>query len=563
MPYPNAYTLQVYSLTFSSQIWFQNRRQNTRRKARPLLPHEIAAFGLGGMAALSSEPGTPVSANTSFNSSSISSQGDSAPSSSQPESIAIPKVDPVAQVEEPVAPAPPPASSSPKFKEPTTISLQTPAPERTINIGHMGMEAPLPTITPLKPSFHEPPSFSNSVLIHDTSRSQPTPGYLANRWNMSSICGTPNTQKQAAKFMTPSTNKAPAFMTPSQFEPELPSSCPLPLDFNQTGPKATPKSSSNVRLSLSLDGHATLVSADQSSSPPHQPPQRPSSALSTRRPLGLQRSYSAAAAVPFSLSRQPSLTSVSGNNTSRIPRLPTGRSRDSKTWELCADTTATDDLTAQAENESSGSAVAAISLIRSTSVKSVKGTPNALKQNNNKRNTPSGAEKTRERPGSGKRAMLRKGGSALGRMEGVDVGHRDNIPPRRIEREEGAKKGSLTMEIWDGDDDKENWMPGEGIGSARRPLPSYNPRSTIPRSPLRSNTNGRPKNTGSTPLGRRGRGKKTETKIFEDTDADDENRQEPSEEVAEFMRGAAVSPSKKGDLDCIQGLLSLSQGNWR
>lgn len=38
------------------QIWFQNKRQSARRKSRPLLPHELEAFGLGGMTALSSDP---------------------------------------------------------------------------------------------------------------------------------------------------------------------------------------------------------------------------------------------------------------------------------------------------------------------------------------------------------------------------------------------------------------------------------------------------------------------------------------------------------------------------
>ena len=65
----------------------------------------------------------------------------------------------------------------------------------------------------------------------------------------------------------------------------------------------------------------------------------------------------------------------------------------------------------------------------------------------------------------------------------------------------------------------------------------------------------------------RGAAQKAETKIFEDEGSDDgreeENRgkKQTSEEVERFMRGA--SPGKKGDLDCIQGLLSLSQGNWR
>lgn len=37
------------------QIWFQNKRQSTRRKSRPLLPHEIASLGLGGTVMLSSD----------------------------------------------------------------------------------------------------------------------------------------------------------------------------------------------------------------------------------------------------------------------------------------------------------------------------------------------------------------------------------------------------------------------------------------------------------------------------------------------------------------------------
>ncbi|RSM16462.1 hypothetical protein CEP52_000166 [Fusarium oligoseptatum] len=38
------------------QIWFQNRRQNDRRKSRPLSPQEVAALRYGAMHVISSDP---------------------------------------------------------------------------------------------------------------------------------------------------------------------------------------------------------------------------------------------------------------------------------------------------------------------------------------------------------------------------------------------------------------------------------------------------------------------------------------------------------------------------
>jgi hypothetical protein len=64
------------------------------------------------------------------------------------------------------------------------------------------------------------------------------------------------------------------------------------------------------------------------------------------------------------------------------------------------------------------------------------------------------------------------------------------------------------------------------------------------------------------------RGAKVPLDIFEDADAAEnppsKSAQLPvlDDEVERFMRGQ-VSPSKKGDVDAVAGLLSLSQGNWR
>lgn len=127
-----------------------------------------------------------------------------------------------------------------------------------------------------------------------------------------------------------------------------------------------------------------------------------------------------------------------------------------------------------------------------------------------------------------------------------------------------------------GDSDKENWLPisGEVVGNAtrRRPLPT---------GPPPASRGGRQRrvlgNNNSVPTlapdfgGSRGRTKGSKSRdakggnaeIFEDVgDGGEAANGVVDEEVQKFMRGD-VSPSKKGELDCVHSLLSLSQANWR
>jgi hypothetical protein len=111
-----------------------------------------------------------------------------------------------------------------------------------------------------------------------------------------------------------------------------------------------------------------------------------------------------------------------------------------------------------------------------------------------------------------------------------------------------------------GDSDKENWVPTEGGNARRHPLPSSRSgKQSQSKAVLGDNLNipTHAVNFGGS-RHRKGKSANVETNIFEDQ----ENSGEVPQEVEEFMRGE-ISPSKKGDLDGVQALLSLSQGNWR
>lgn len=288
---------------------------------------------------------------------------------------------------------------------------------------------------------------------------------------------------------------------------------------------------------MSLDGKAELVNTSPTPSPPRSQPERPAPVFAPLNPPAkrmrtLERSQSA---------YTPSSASPI------LPSLSTGRSRDARSWQICCDGDVKDELTAQAERESGGSAIAAIGLIRSASNSALKAA------NSSKRN--SGLVPRQDAAKQGKKPKLGRAQSSLARLQYTNKTH-DHLTNM-------AKEG--LMRSPSGDSDKENWLPGDRpSGNRRRPLPqskSDKVAAPLPKTILGDNHHvlSHATNLGTAPSGRNRKRKSQDigSNIFEDTENVD-----GGEEVQKFMRGE-VSPSKKGDLDCIQGLLSLSQGNWR
>lgn len=354
-------------------------------------------------------------------------------------------------------------------------------------------------------------SFSSSV------------GYLANRWNLGSSFSTPSTLGRGGDDSL-------------RLDSFPPSSCSSDKTHSQS------KSQSHVRLSLSLEGKAELISNQASPTRP-PPPRTPSSVSSAPQPRrgGLSRSQSALPSI--------TLPPISALTNSLPPRLPRGRSRDVQAWESCADSERRDELTAQAENESNGSAIAAISLLRSTS--------GVLQPSSTKRNAS--LSRPQQQPRQAKKAKLSRTTSTYARLESIDV-------DVDAEKCDNSGKVKVSMLVSPTDSDKENWSPDEDGNTEghhrRRPLPaaSSSAKSQNPRRLGRILQDHKGPSilnrslTAPSPLG-----SKASIEIFEDKGTPKRSRQD---DVEKFMRGD-VSPSKKPDMDCVAGLLSLSQGAWR
>ncbi|KAL8377807.1 hypothetical protein RB595_008473 [Gaeumannomyces hyphopodioides] len=602
------------------QIWFQNRRQNDRRRSRPLSPQEIAALRYGGMQILSSDAG-------SFGQHSAGGDIGVAPppqaASTTP--IASPDLAPWLPDRHPFyTDTPPPPPRSPTNQSPNPIvamGAQTPAPRQ-----HASNHA----------------DFLNSASRF-TPGSAASNSFMASRWHPGSCFSTP-----ASSF-----RRASGADDSFKFEPFAPSSCSSAASAPILPPPHS-RSNSQVRLSLSLEGKASLVSGLRSPSPsrsssshslynPHTEP-IPISIPSIRRDSLHRRLSSQSITLPPISTLTDSLCGDSNGSSGGVaavaipmaapaplpPRLTRGRSRDVHAWEFAADSAEDreDELTQQARHEASGSAIAAISLLRTTSASAaaaaaVTGTsPPVLQANGNKRNAAVRACSGFDRTGANgqqhpfKRAKLGRSSSSVARLQSsssrLNVERLLDATDDEETLADGgdAKKMEVaTLIATSGhDSDKENWSPDEDSSPAvsrsqsaapagvvgGRILPpvifsaSSSPRRHLPvslhggngrrtgfmdeRRGLLGGVHRAYSAPGQRSNKRRAGRNPASISIFEDDgeevdsdgDGSGKGRFGPrrDDEVERFMRGE-VSPSKKGDFDCVAGLLSLSQGDWR
>ncbi|KAK1755138.1 pah4 homeobox protein encoded by the pah4 protein [Echria macrotheca] len=514
------------------QIWFQNRRQNDRRKSRPLSPQEIAALRYGGMQILSSDPPT-------FNSSFSSDNSDTSPAANsmsrlEPGVASPPHSDPRSSGSFDEVEKTPDVSREPRRCEDTELR------ER-----HHEM------VTPAAKAEHK-----ENALEASQSQSSSV-GYVSNRWNAASSLPTPSTLGRAENSFTLESLPQPncASSTPSKYV--------LPA----------PQSKSRFRLSLSLEGKAEVIPSDPT--PPRATLPPPSSedlqSLGPVRRLSLHRSHSTSAITLPPISVLTNSLRAQGG-VGLPPRLTRGRSRDVLAWESCCDTENREDLlTLQAKHESNGSAIAAITLLRSSSSS---GSP-LQPSNSGKRNAPS--SRVAPRPGLAKKPKLSRAMSSAAKLQSsFSVNEKTG-------QQRNPEKPRILIKQSGHDSDKENWSPDEegnprftfsqptaDPAPRRRPLPwspkRQHPRRTSARNspePYRTVLGSRSNTAPAVyPHARRGGGGKRDQsspklEIYEDSvGARDDD------EVERFMRGE-VSPSKKGDVDAVAGLLSLSQGNWR
>jgi hypothetical protein len=295
-----------------------------------------------------------------------------------------------------------------------------------------------------------------------------------------------------------------------------------------------PKGRKALRIAMSSDGKAVVRAEGEPS-----PSKNRIAMFSARKPRGpgLRRSNSAV------------VLGASRNAMTEKDRI-FGRSRDPRNWESFVDTDARSALT---PSSSQGAPKDSPGLLHPKNQRplhrSLSARQNSLAGNSADRLNPPVAQQMGE-----KRRKLSRTVSSLGRLE---TGR--NLPtdkpsarPLKASKLQNSKNADEDLEADGGDSDKENWIPGTRTSRIRRRMTHTAQRPALKDA---SNRDGRAnRNLGAVSSGKRSRVHQGPQRTNSHGDI--------SADVSAFMAGGS-GPSQEEDLDCIHGLLSLSQGAWR
>ena len=310
------------------------------------------------------------------------------------------------------------------------------------------------------------------------------------------------------------------------------------------------RTSSSLRLSISLDGKAEVIEDGSTPSPPRVPLNP--AAVQYKRPGPLQRSQSA-----LDVGSQL-YQDIKG--TSAWPHRPApGRSKDARTWEFYCDSDVRNALTVQAEQDQKGSPFGLLSLIRSSSAKSSSfphrhdSTSRQGKLDFSKRKSLNGSRS--EKP------KIARTASSIARLQTVDHNVQKNNSKAK-DKELKSKSQQVLMRGSSGDSDKENWEPDTHSSNIYRRRPLQVQRAGAPpRGVLQENTRVPSHSTSLGALLDRETSTHRQRERKRPYSHEDKENVGVDEEVNAFMVESNV-PREEVDLACVQNLLSLSQGAW-
>lgn len=503
------------------QIWFQNRRQNDRRKSKPLQPSEMVPHFRNSIPQELLQQSIPTSLDTVSSPQTSFSSFDGfeqiRSSSSNRCDDRSKNASRASSIQDLLNPMSPPDSY------PSTSSDSHNADQASTQISHSNTEpkeaaanAPL-VDCPARSATASPRS--NKLGNGDSSKQLvDMPGQLTPAESSNAIQPPHPVPQHGAALANKVSSGHLSCIDPS-------STCRKRI-FDEMEEPALPFSqSSEIRLSMTLDGAVKVKTAGQETP---SPPKRPRQNAASLRKDGLRRSHSAVAASEL-------LKDKSAPNSGTF-----GKGRDARTWEFYCDGDARAALSPRVVNGNSGSAVRAINLMR---YQNRNAKPKAQQRGRDTILKPKlGAENMRKQAvATEQKPKLVRAMSSMARLSSTAEGAIAEV----------NKTGKTThVRSPSGDSDKENWIPGTTscIHPLRRPQPSG--------STSRIAVQDGPHGARSQVIGlRQSHGKDKHP---------NHGREDGVSEHGGFQGHSFTDgEDKEGDMDCVQGLLSLSQGAWK